>query len=80
MAALRIQVPEELLDTLGESKMEALAQEAFLVKLYDMGETSSGRAAEIRGVSRREFLDILGRYRVSVFDDTMNLADEARLG
>ncbi len=34
------------------------------VKLYELGRLSSGRAAELAGVSRVEFLLTLGRYRV----------------
>jgi predicted HTH domain antitoxin len=38
---------------------------------------SSGRAAELLSISRREFLDLLGRYGVSEFDETMDVAAEA---
>ncbi len=34
------------------------------VKLYEMGRLSSGRAAELAGMSRVEFLLSLGRYKV----------------
>jgi predicted HTH domain antitoxin len=34
------------------------------VKLFEMGRLSSGRAAELAGLSRVEFLLNLGRYRV----------------
>jgi len=34
------------------------------VKLYELGRLSSGRAAELAGVSRVEFLMNLSRYRV----------------
>ena len=37
------------------------------VKLYEMGRLSSGRAAELAGMSRVEFLLNLGRYRVFPF-------------
>ena len=35
------------------------------VKLYELGRLSSGRAAELAGMSRVEFLLELGRYKVS---------------
>jgi predicted HTH domain antitoxin len=60
--------------------LERLAQEAFLVRLYSLGEISSGRAAEILHTSRREFLDLLGRYGVSIFDEQADLEAEARRG
>jgi predicted HTH domain antitoxin len=34
------------------------------VKLYELGRLSSGRAAELAGMSRVEFLMNLGRYKV----------------
>ena len=37
------------------------------VKLYELGKLSSGRAAELAGVTRVEFLLALGRYQVSPF-------------
>ncbi len=38
------------------------------VKLYELGRLSSGRAAELAGMSRVEFLLSLGRYRVFPLD------------
>ena len=40
------------------------------VKLYELGRVSSGRAAELAGLSRVAFLDRLGRYNVSPFQVT----------
>jgi predicted HTH domain antitoxin len=37
------------------------------VKLYELGKLSSGRAAQLAGVTRVEFLLALGRYQVSPF-------------
>ena len=34
------------------------------LKLYELGRLSSGRAAELAGMSRVEFLMSLGRYKV----------------
>jgi predicted HTH domain antitoxin len=82
MTVLQIEYPAELLDQLGQTKetMEALAREALLVRLYDLTMISSGKAAELLGISRREFLDVLGRYGVSEFDDAIDLEAEARRG
>ena len=35
-------------------------------KLYELGRLSSGQAAEIAGLSKRAFLEIIGKYNVSV--------------
>ena len=67
MATLTIQVPDELVGR-DKQSLETLAREALVVKLYEQGELGSGYAAEILGISRRAFLDLLGRYGVSSFD------------
>jgi len=36
-------------------------------KLFDMGELSSGQAAKIVGITRREFLEAVGKYGISIF-------------
>ncbi len=80
MPRIQIDCPEELVndDTIGD--MTELAQEAFLVRLYQLGQISSGRAAEILHLPRREFLDILARHGVSIFDEETDVEAEARRG
>jgi len=41
------------------------------VKLYELGRLSSGRAAELAGLSRLEFLLSLKRYRVFPFESEL---------
>lgn len=36
-------------------------------KMYELGKLSSGQAAEMVGVSKRAFLELLGKFDVSVF-------------
>ena len=82
MAKLLIDYPDDLLalpDQTPES-LELLAREALLVRLYSLGQIGSGRAAEILGTSRREFLDLLAHYGISIFDEQTDLRAEAQLG
>ncbi|HAA90547.1 MAG: hypothetical protein XD63_1740 [Thermoanaerobacterales bacterium 50_218] len=67
---LKIPYPEDLPEALGETPEEFEQKLRFLVaaKLYEMGRISSGRAAELAGMERVEFLNNLGRYRISVFN------------
>ncbi len=61
-----LNVPETVL--LAEKTDEATFGRELLilaaVKLYELGHLSSGRAAELAGMSRVEFLLSLGRYKV----------------
>jgi len=43
---------------------------AAAVKWYEIRRVSQGRAAEIAGLSRGEFIDALGRYGISPFQQT----------
>jgi len=67
---LKIPYPEDLPGALGATPEEFERELRFLVaaKLYEMARISSGRAAELAGMSRVEFLNDLGRYRISVFN------------
>ena len=38
------------------------------LKMFELGKLSSGKAAELAGLSRTEFLETCGRYQVSVFN------------
>ncbi|MCB0099636.1 MAG: UPF0175 family protein [Caldilineaceae bacterium] len=66
---LTIEVPDKIL--LAEKKDEAaFAKEMRMlaaIKLFELGRLSSGRAADLAGVSRVEFLLSLEKYQVFPF-------------
>ncbi len=68
------EIPEKVL--LAEKTDEvSFAREVRIlaaVKLYELGRLSSGRAAELAGMSRVEFLLTLGRYKVFPFQAEQN--------
>ena len=41
-------------------------------KLYEDGKLSSGQAAQMAGLTKRTFIELLGRYGVSVFSDSIS--------
>lgn len=73
MEKLVLEIPEEILVSLKESPQEFSKDILILaaVKLYELGKLSSGRAAQMAGVSRVSFLQLLARYNVPIFDLTV---------
>lgn len=72
MKAYQIQFPDEMAYSL-KMQDEEFAHEIkkmALVKLFELGKVSSGKAAKALGITRIAFLDILHLYKVSVFNDT----------
>jgi len=72
MQTVSIQLPETVFSALRKDPQE-LAKEMRIVaavKWYEMGEVSQGEAAEIAGLTRLEFINILSRYHVSPFQYT----------
>ncbi len=61
MSVFQIQIPDSVEINDFELKMLIAA------KLFEDGKLSSGQAAEIVGVSKRTFIELLGKYNVSVF-------------
>jgi predicted HTH domain antitoxin len=41
-------------------------------KLYEDGTLSSGQAADLAGLSKRAFIEMLGKYGVSVFSKSVD--------
>ena len=64
MKTLEIQLPEGLDLAVFELKMSMAA------KLYDLGKITSGEGAQIVGLSKRAFMELLGEYGVSLFGYT----------
>ena len=60
-ATVEFDLPDTLLLNGSDLKMILAA------KLFDMGELSSGQAAKMVGITRREFLESVGKYGVSIF-------------
>jgi predicted HTH domain antitoxin len=69
---ITIEVPEYALEMFGgdDAPFGREMYETAVVKWYDEGRISSGRGAELLGVSRAEFLDLLFRHKVSPFQYT----------
>jgi predicted HTH domain antitoxin len=62
MKTITINIP----DTVDFENKEALM--AIASRLYEKGKLSLGQAADLVGLSKRAFMEILGTYGVSVFN------------
>ena len=79
MRSVTIDLPETVFAALRKSPDEFVREMriAAAVKWYEVGELSQGKAAEIDGLSRAEFINALSRFKVSPFQYTAEeLAEE----
>jgi len=66
---------ESVQTTSGEIQQQIRLMAAL--KMFELGKLSSGKAAELAGLSRVGFFEACGRYKVSVFNYPADeLADE----
>ena len=72
MRSITLELPDQPLGNKDVSDLELGKTIRLLaaVKLYEMGDISSGRAAELADLSRVEFIDALGRYNITPFQVT----------
>ena len=61
MSVFQIQIPDSVKINDFELKM------LIASRLFEEGKLSSGQAAEVVGISKRAFVEILGKYNVSLF-------------
>jgi predicted HTH domain antitoxin len=70
MRTLTIEVPEDLLLATGQSRAEFVRDAKYLLaaKLFELGRLSSGKASELAGMKRVDFLIAMGRQGIAVID------------
>jgi len=54
------------------------AKEAYVMALLEAGEISSGKAASLLGIPRTKVIESMGKWGISLFDDSLELEDLAR--
>jgi len=67
---LKIEFPSgfELAVHMTKGELEHHIRLMAALKMFELGKVSSGKAAELAGMSRIGFLEACGRYKVSVFN------------
>jgi len=53
---------------LTDQELERQLRLMAALKMFELGKLSSGKAAELAGLNRAEFLEACGRYGVSVYN------------
>ncbi len=66
MRSIRINIPDSVEMSDYDFSMMIAA------KLYEEQKLSSGQAAEMVGLSKRAFIELLGKYNVSVFSKSIS--------
>ena len=64
---ISIEYPNFLANSMRMSKVDFESEIKFsaLIKLFELGKISTGSASKALGISRIEFLELLGKYKVS---------------
>ena len=70
MKELLLAYPDDLEQTVHLTPEELAAQIRLMaaLKMFELGKLSSGKAAELAGLPRVEFLEACGRYHVPIFN------------
>ncbi len=68
MSLLELRLPDgfEQAVHLTRAELESQVRLMAALKMFELGKLSSGKAAELAGVSRVEFFDLCGRYHVPI--------------
>jgi predicted HTH domain antitoxin len=69
MQRMTLEYPDNLALAVQTTPEELQAQIRLMaaLKMFELGKLSSGKAAELAGMTRVEFFEMCGRYRVSLF-------------
>ncbi|HKZ85723.1 MAG TPA: UPF0175 family protein [Anaerolineae bacterium] len=68
MKQLTLEYPDDLEQAVQVTPEELKTQLRLMaaLKMFELGKISSGKAAELAGLSRVEFFEMCGRYRVPI--------------
>ncbi|MFY8020959.1 MAG: UPF0175 family protein [Bacteroidia bacterium] len=65
MRTVTLNLPDNI--DLNEKEISTL----LAAQLYDLGKLSLGQAANLVGLTKEEFMEVLGKYRISIFGETL---------
>lgn len=71
---LEVEIPDKIQGTQLEGKFVAAAQQVIqersVIRLFEQGEVSSGYAADMLGMTKHDFIQLLAKYNVPFFNMT----------
>src|SRR5437867_3417526 len=77
---VRFEVPKEVRDKKFEREYLTAAQEVLkeqtILRLFEEGRVSTGCAAKMLGLTRYQFVDLLAKHRVPLFDYSQEELDQ----
>jgi predicted HTH domain antitoxin len=77
MSSVTVEIPENIVALMKDLPIEKVTQEAIVLDLYRRATISSGKAAELLGMGRIEFIQSSGRLGIPFIQMSPDeLADE----
>jgi predicted HTH domain antitoxin len=73
MTKVEFTIPVHSVNNTIREEAETKAKEAYVMTLLKYGEISSGKASQLLGISRLDVIDLMSKYEISLFDDSMTL-------
>ena len=66
--AISIELPEEIVELFGQEELEASLKKWAILELVRGGKLSSGKASEILGMTRWEFMELMSAHDIPMAD------------
>ena len=66
MKTISIEFPEEIIELFGEEELKSSVRKLSVLDLVKKGKLSSGKAAEILGITRWDFMELMSEYDIPI--------------
>jgi predicted HTH domain antitoxin len=75
MTKVEFTIPIHSVNNIIKEEAKTKAKEAYVMTLLKYGEISSGKASELLEISRLDVIDLMSKYEISLFDNSMTLEE-----
>jgi predicted HTH domain antitoxin len=66
LKTISIEFPEEIIELFGEEELKKSVRKLSVLDLVKKGKLSSGKAAEILGITRWDFMELMSDYDIPI--------------